>query len=628
MQNDFFSKNSFLFLFFAVIFTQFFLLKPILGQGFTHEDYVGIFSAKSLSKQIFADPVNTWITIGPHNASHSFYIAFLDLFFKENYNMYLYTSILIKIAATLLLYPLIFLISKNKLFAFLTTFLYGISYPSAGALYLYVVGNEYLGLAFMNLFLISYYFSIKKGGVEVLLTASFTITLAYLFSSIRIFPIFAIILLIESFILYKEGFSRFIIQIQRLTSIFLPVIIVTLASLNKIPEGNYGLTTIPPFLNLISDGNFFLLLNPLWGLGYLMLPASYFRFLGGINLSNLFTYLTSPLPILILLFSLCLSFLLSKRPYKFFLHIVLINLFLGGLTFLLLTFHTFSPPRVSVDYSSIIFYFGEYAGIISTFILSIASTCLFQWYATKKQNLLLLVIAISPFFSLLFIIGQWLFTQQLFMYQEGLHRYLVIPEIGMSIFLSAIIMQIYKNRKITIWSLTPIVFILCFLFLISKNEISRVFQTKKNAGADLRLQELMRTQVLNTIPPEKLKNDMLFFFKLSTGSEPVLEEDIFDWKNLTYWVHLKKGYLTNNIVDGCVGFTQNILQLKKMSTVQDGSKGFLYKDAPYTEARCFHEGIQYSLEDKFISVENFYAFTIEKNKLKNITSDTVHDIFE
>lgn len=122
---------------------QFILLKPIIGQGLTNEDYAGLFAARLYKNSIVSDPVNTWLKIGPHNASHFFYLGFLDLLFGENYNMYLITGIFLKMLATFSLYPLILVVFKNRILAFLGTLIYGLSFASAGALALYSVSDEY-----------------------------------------------------------------------------------------------------------------------------------------------------------------------------------------------------------------------------------------------------------------------------------------------------------------------------------------------------------------------------------------------------------------------------------------------------------------------------------------------------
>ena len=53
MKNN--SIATFLLLIFLVIISQYFLLKPIIGQGFTHEDYAGFYSIGILKNQFFSD---------------------------------------------------------------------------------------------------------------------------------------------------------------------------------------------------------------------------------------------------------------------------------------------------------------------------------------------------------------------------------------------------------------------------------------------------------------------------------------------------------------------------------------------------------------------------------------------
>lgn len=259
------NKGPFLLIFLLIVIvisSQFILLKPIISQGFTHEDYISFFSVRSMKDKVLADPINSWLKIGLHNASHDFYIGFLDMFFGQNYNMYTYFTIFLKIVGTLLLYPLLLLITKNKYLAFLTTVLYGISYPAAGALYLYAVGNEYLGLIFMNLFLIYYYLCIKTPTGKLLVMSALLLTVCLITSAIRVFPIFLIIIVAELFIQYKNNFSNLRPSMQRLIAFFLPAIIILHKNSANTPEVNLNLTTVSPFLKLIlmETGTFYSIL--------------------------------------------------------------------------------------------------------------------------------------------------------------------------------------------------------------------------------------------------------------------------------------------------------------------------------------------------------------------------------
>lgn len=607
-----------------VIFSQCLLLNPIIGQGLTNEDYVGLFKVRLYENIMFSDPVNIWNQIGLHDAAHDFYIGLLDLIFGENYTIYLYVSIAIKIIATLLLYPLILLISKNKLLAFLGTIIYGLSYPSTGALSLYVVGNEYLGVALMNLFLITYYFCIKTPKKWLLILSSILVTLSYISSPIRVFPVFCIIIFTEIFIFFKSKRSQFIQSFFRTAVIFLPALLITISGMDNSGSGAYSLAGMPDFLKQIADGHWYHLLNPLWGLGNLLLPAPYFYLLGQINISSLMTYLISLPQILIIFITHLLSFFLSKKPMRFFLIFMSINFLLEILIFLLLTHHFSIHPSLIVKYSPSVFLFGQYTNIIACFIISLSLTCAIEWYLTNKQNQLLLFTFISPFFSLLFIISQWIFTRDYFMYQQGIHRYLVIPEIGISIFSASLVTNIYSKRKKGVLWYTSLIVIFFLFFLINKEEIARGFYIKRNAGADLQAQESMKTQVLSYIPKSKIGNDLLFFIRLSAGTNnSTAWEEAFDWRNITYWMHIKRSYLTEKPIDGCIGMIWDESELQKMARMHEEQRGFLYRDGGNKEIRCFHNSIGYSLDGKFIKLDNLYAFAIDRGNVENITKEIV-----
>ena len=614
-------KLSFL-LIILVISTQFFLIKPIIGQGFTHEDYVGLLPARILKDKFFKDPIGTWQQIGLHDASHVFYIHFLDILFGENYNMYLYFSAFLKILATLSLFPLILIVTKNKLLAFLGTFLYSISYSSFGALYLYVLGNEYLSLLFLNIFLIIYYICIRKTKIWLVLLSSIFIILSYLSSPIRIFPLFAIIILTELFFLIRSKFSNLLPFLLRVVLVYLPIILIVFSSTGKSSGDGYGLSSIPVFLKIIEKGHWYLLLNPLWGLGHSLIPSSYFHFFGQVNISNFLSYIFSTFHFLILIIAFILSFLLSAKPIRFFLIFVFINSMLEIIIYTLLIHHLGISHELILEYNPEVFILGQYAGILAAFVLSFSIAAFVQWHLDSKANRLLLFIFFAPFISLIFIGGQWLFTQQYFMYQEGIHRYLVIPQVGMSIFLASILTSSYrKNQSWWYVFLTVIIFL---NFFISKGEIERVFYIKRNAGANLQTQELMKSQVLSSIPNKNLKNDLLFFVKLSAGpkySTPL--EDSLDWRNLIYWMHTKRSYLTEQGMNGCVAIIWEVNELQRIAVLQNGEKGFLFSDGANGEASCLNNGLGVSTDKRFYKISDFYAFIIDTMGLRNITYEII-----
>lgn len=617
-----FKLPVFLILIILVILLQVILLKPIVGQGLTHEDYAGFYSIGVFKNLIFSDPVGAWNQIGTHNVSHEFFIAFLDLLFGENYTFILYAGIFLKIISTILLYPLILVVTKNKLLAFLTTLFYAISYSSAGALSLYVVGNEYLGASLLILFLITYYRSFESHKYWLILLSSLFLVLTYLASPIRIFPIFAAIFITELFIIMKflkDKRGQFFIPLIRSIVIFAPILLILLFSTKSTGTESYALAGLTDFLNIIKTGNWFLILNPLWGFGYLFFPPpnqTFLRIFGQLDISNFFSYYLSFFHLLLIFLGIFIAFFSSNKPKKFFVIFIIINLAMESVTFLMLTRHLNIPSESVSEYNPFVFILGQYAGLVANFIISVALTFAAEWLMEGKKNTLLLLILASPFVSLLFIFGQWIFTRQYFMYQEGLHRYLVIPAIFSSIFLASIITVTFRKNHLTSWAIVILVLIFAYSFFNSMSEISRGFNIKKTAGADLKKQEMMKAKVLKNIPFSRVKNNLLFYIKLSIDSNTSTPaEDTLDWRNLIYWMHIRRSHLTDGKMEGCVAITWDENELNKMAAFRDNFSGFLFNDeAGSREAACLGQ-------DKFFYLEDFYAYTINQGELKNITKE-------
>lgn len=303
------------------------------------------------------------------------------------------------------------------------------------------------------------------------------------------------------------------------------------------------------------------------------------------------------------------------------------NILLESITFLLLTHHFGLPAYLRAEYSPIIFLFGQYAGMVTNLLFSVSITSLIEWYLTRKKDKLLFLIFISPFLSLLFIVGQWVFTQQLFMYQEGLHRYLVIPQIGICLFLASLLSYVYQKHNFSLRLYLPLIALLLVIFFISKIEIARVFNTKIEAGAELKAQKLMQNIVVNAIPKERIKNNMLFFIKTPISSEPINKTaEIFGWRDLTYWMHIQRSYLTNKATDSCIAMTWDLMQLQKMATTRNDKKGFIFQNGGNKEAVCLNEGSTIDTAGQFYNLEDFYAYELDKTGLNSITEEMISNL--
>lgn len=611
------------FLFLLVISSAVVLSKPIFGQGLTHEDYNQIFRVRLLKDSMIRDPIKTWLEIGPHEASTDFYLLLLYKIFQNDYSSYLKFSIFLKIIATLSLYFVIKILFKNRLLAFLTSLLFGISHTSFGALTNYTYGNEYLSISFISLITIVYFYSLKKNKYWLIILLFILNSFLYVNSPGRTFPIIIIILIVELLtrILIKPPIF---FQLIRLFSFISPLIILILITSKHIEADPEKLSTLPIFLKIISEGNWYLLLNPLFGLGHMFLTSKYFLVFGQINFSSVWSYFESIIPTTLIFGSIALflSLTLSQKPIRFFYRMIIINLLFETIGFLLLTHHFYIPSNLVLKYSSDVLFLGAYAQLVAFFLISLSINCLIEWYLQERKNKLLLLPFISLFISFIFICGIWLVVQSHLMYQAGIHRYLLIPQITASLFLASLMTNSYENsRKIFKPLFAAIITtMIIFIFIMSRDEISDNFNFKKNAGANLQMQTDIQTQVFNNISTEKIKNNMLFYIKLSVGpnySTPY--EEAFNWRNFTYWMYLKKELLINNI-DGCIAITWEYPELINMIQFRDKIMGFSYMLGGNKEATCYHKGVGFSPEKKFFSIDDFHAFTFEENKLVNITN--------
>ena len=135
---------------------QYLILKPHLRYAFADVDWMFLLSFKQLSAQYY-DPIshfiNAWTQWGVYTYQ-VYYIGLIDQFFGFNYRNFQIVTLIFKIIATLSIYPVIFLITKSKLAAFLTTLIYAVAYSSVGVMYTVVTSGLFVAIPFMNLFFI------------------------------------------------------------------------------------------------------------------------------------------------------------------------------------------------------------------------------------------------------------------------------------------------------------------------------------------------------------------------------------------------------------------------------------------------------------------------------------------
>ncbi len=610
------TRWSFVLLIIIVAIIQFSLLKIVLQFGFTSDDWWILFDYKTIGQGLgfFEKYFATLQVTGLHHTYQIIYIGLLESLFKGNYQVYQITNILVKILATISLYPLILAVFKRRLLAFLTTLLYGISYSSTGALMFVITGSDYLAIFFMNIFLLSYYYYFITKRKLLLYIATLLLFLSFMASPIRMYPLLGLVVLIEVFVwMRSRKLLGAVALLSRLFILFLPFLILSFIGKGLVAKGHID----GPLLvyNLLSYGNYHLILPPFAGIGYTFLPNDYWGIFGKVTFDGFKDYLLflfhGPVIIYTIL-TILLGFLLAKGRFSFIMGIIIANLVFEIISYFLITnLRTAVGPNVKY------FNMGSTGAVFfGFFVISVAISALLIWLKNHKLNILLMSLFVGPIFSSLFFWGTWLIKGDVLTFKEGIHWYMVIAAIGSSLFLASLMVITFDRIKLVVNSYLK-GFLIFFLFLailpiylISRREINTTFTNLLSTGYGAFDQEQMKAKLLSYTQDPLDKNPALFYFEAPNQTFFPISlqggfEELMHFRN---W----------QIVKGCVGliFDKNILE---KSVVKDGIKGF------NASSLCVDSsGVR--RPEMFYNIDNFHAFKLKNKDAIDIKERVLKDL--
>lgn len=594
------SRHINLLLFFLLLIIipllQYSLLQPVLKQGLTADDWKVLFEYKTYGPAPLFNFLNVWRLMGPYTTSHFYYVGILESLFGLNYEAFQTVNIIIKTVATLIVFPFILIVFKDRLLATFTTILFAVSHSSTGSLQYLLYGTEYLAIFFMLIFFICYYYTFKQRkpyhllNKYSLIVPPLLLLITFFISPIRIYPLFIALLLIETFLFFQtKSINNSKSMIIMLSALFLPIFLLS----SLVSGVSSGYINGPLMLfNQIIKGSWELVFTPFSGLGYLFLTTDFFAQFNSLGLSS-FILFYAVLTILI-------SFLLSKRPLRFFLSVFITTLLLS-----LLYYHKES--------SQISFYpisFGIYIFVIAIFT--------FLEWLTKKKEILLIILSASIILSAIFLWSTWLILGNALIFEEATHRYLVMPTLGVSIFEASLLTIFYnwcRRIKLNRFGQVAIVIILVLIYKFSDQEIKRHFNNLLSMGTGAQQQVMMEDKLLSII-----KNNYN-----SQTSEPILlfidsSEDTINTKfyevtlklsYFGYWVHVRRG----SDINGCIGMIYNKEKLKDLIVVKDRKEGFIY------DGFCVENKYGVGQKKVFYELDNFYALKLSNKEFNNIKEE-------
>ncbi len=615
--------GSNLFLFFLLLFIvsliQYDLLRPALEIGLTPDDWAFTFWYKTFGSNPFANLPKVWAVYGPYTTVPIYYTGIIVDFVNFNYKNLQLLSILFKILATLVVYPLILIVFKNKFLAFLTTILFAMTYPSSGPLETAVEPTEYLGLFFTGLFLISYYYLIKSRTNRMLFITSTVLLLVALGISImRVYPLLLFLLIIEFYLfIRKPSKVRFKEGLLRLLILFSPIILIILYRPNLVLSYIYQPNTL---FSLILRGNWQLILTPIQGLGHILPLNNYWGFLGSIKLKDFSQYLSFFLSGPLIIFgtiSLFLSWLTSKNPLGFFITVFIPFLFFGIAIFFI-TDHRFSLPQqlqMSFDAPRI------YPVIIGIFLLILAIAYFIEWFKQGKKVNWLLASWLGIFGAIIFIVMTWLLASTTLSFGGSQDHYLMIPSVGTSLFLASIIIILFeklnKSKATLLVLFIPLFSMLIILFYLSNRQLIHDYFDHANlSGRAASGQILLQSRFKEIIKPFNKKEPMLFYFDTSEiENGPFYTESFLS--SLPFWMRFQG----NQLVEGCseVLYLSDHKQLLSHIKEISGQKDFYYRSL------CFQDG-KGQYKSFLYKPENFYAYKLKNKNFIDIKKDLLLEL--
>lgn len=565
------------------------------------DDWISLIRYKALDENFLNKVFTFWERHGPHVTSQIIYMGLLESLFGLNYKAFALTNISFKILATLSFYPLIVIIFKRRLLAFLTVILYSISYSTVGTFFLVVKGTEYQAILFMNIFFIIYYLVTKKQTISVgwilALVSSFLV--AILLAPPRLFPLILLPLFIELFLwLFMRANYNLRFAAKKLFLLYMPFVLIFFYH----PVAVTGMSSIViAHFQKILDGYWFILLTPLSGLGYMIFWDNFWvRLLGSLPKTEIFFGLIT----------IFLAFSLSKNRTRFMIFAIVLNLVLGVLVF-------FTANRANFDFNVL------YSVLVGIYVISFSINCFLDWLTTKKKNHLFLLLALGPLLSFYFIFCNWLFAN-IFLGFSPTQEYLTIPAIGISLMFAAIL-TIYFDRIKTIKFLNlgvALAFFALFLSFIPIYSINKKLSVEYISGIvrknNAMMQQDLHQQIRYLIQdPDKNGNKLVYF----DWTKDMINQEFYSeaiYSTFPIWMHYYKG----KILEGCIDRIFDTKGLSNSFTQRSGKMGFLLPGI-CVETK---NGTLFTNYEVFYQLDDFYAFEINNNKLTDIKDNILKDI--
>lgn len=623
-----------LFLFIAVIFLEGLVFSNQLNYGFRDVDWQVLYYFKSFGNLSLNHLLREIKVLGVY-IPESYYVGLLVKFVGLDFvHLHLITH-LFKILSAITVYLLVLKVFKRRLLAFISSLIYTISYTHAGALFQLSSGGYFLAIISMNSFLFSYYYTIvRKITLKRLIFMISLLYLTFLLKPERMYPLIPLIILTEFFTLVINKFEQNFVtnSLKRILPIFVSFIVFYLfyhtLFTNGVPTGftpNQFFLGTAIKIKSILNGNLQLLLEPFASLGSIFLYGDYLKILGELSFQNFPLFIISLLfgPILRLgLVTLAFFYINDRKSLKLVLGI-LAAVFIFGMMIYQLNInwqHSIASTRMHFDPNLV-----SLPSILGFYVLVLNCALFINWLKSKDNILIPPILGIA--FSFLFIMLTWI-SSDISLIFMGPQRYLSIPSIGISIFISGLlVITVNKLRQVIyIKQFSWIVFLLLVpLFIINYQITNRFFDDELNfAGVRGTDQIRMKNKLRSLLGEINTQDKSLFYFDEAQDRDNAYSNEGTVVAGFEYWMKFNKDGILNNLpTPGMIRSTRQcpehthlscIKVLKDGLGVDDGEKGIWYTDPLRGN------------KPNFYKLNNFHAYRFVNKDIIDIREEVLREL--
>lgn len=568
------------------------LMELHLNYGFSDVDW-GIISAYIIQKPepLFKAIANLTEKekIAEVYISQVYYAGLQHDFFDLDFRKFHYTTHIFRILAILSCFLLFKIISGNMLIAAFSTIVYAYNYTAVGSMYTVASSVDYLAIFSMNIFFYVYWKATKNKKLVFYLFSCLLFLLTLSLSIIRMYPLIILLAVIELFRFFNK-YESFSAIARRLIIVYSPFLVVFMLKPFIFLNFFFGLSK--EILANLNQGNWNILLTPLIALGSILLPQSY----------N--SYINPPI-FTILFLTILTGMFIPNHPVRFIIRMLIFNLIFNLLIFILgdhFTNHFITPG--SINYA-----------IFGGFILSFSLSSFIQWLTFKEK--ILIPLFIGPALSFFYILLTWISAHPSEVF-SGVHRYLTVPAIGMSLFFGSIIFlasqKLYSLSKhikfLTIFTVLPFLLLIPYIQSNTK-DIQYFFNSQLSQGFGAEDKNIMRNQLLSLLTNLSNTNRSFFYFDFTGDNDNSYYYDNTILGGLGTWMLWDKRINFNEEITP-KSLWNNFQLLKSFVYEKDGKKGFLYHDD--------------QTPNHFIELKDFYAFKLKEKKVIDIKQEILKEL--